>query len=146
VKIKVLAVVLIVGLAAFLTEPHGPWGTFWPPAADVPDATGNQIPLFMVLGMAEALVCGCGVAFLLFGFSTVRHDNVSPGLARATHLAITWMLVNWWAHDSMHLHVGMDLSGLLKIEYGFHLTLIAAGLTVAWFFLSVARRPAPATR
>jgi hypothetical protein len=35
---------------------------------------------------------------------------------------------------------------MLKIEYGFHLTLIAAGLTVAWFFLSVARRPAPATR
>jgi hypothetical protein len=145
-KIKVLAVVLIVGLAAFLTEPHGPWGTFWLPAADVPEATGIQVPLFMVLGMAEALACGFGVAFLLFEFSTVRHDNVSPGLARATHLAITWILVNWWAHDSLHLHTGMDLSGLLKIEYGFHMTLIAAGLTIAWFFLSVARRPAPATQ
>jgi hypothetical protein len=39
----------------------------------------------------------------------------------------------------------MDLSGLLKIEYGFHMTLIAAGLTMARCFLSVARR-VPATR
>ena len=55
-------------------------------------------------------------------------------------------LVNWWAHDSLHLHNGMDLSGLLRIEYAFHMTLIAAGLTLAWFFLSVARTPTPAAR
>ncbi len=116
-KIKVLAVTIIVGMAAFLTEPHGPLGAFWAPAPDVPAAVGVQIPLFMVLGVVEALVCGAGVAFLLFGFSTVRHNNVSPGLARAAHLSITWIMVNWWAHDSLHLHNGMDLSGLLKIEY-----------------------------
>ena len=145
-KTKVLAVVAIVGIAAFLTEPHGPWGTFWLPAPDVPEAVGVQIPLFMVLGLVEALACGLGVAFLLFGFSTIRNDSVSPRLARAAHLSISWFLINWWAHDSLHLHIGMDLSGLLKIEYGFHMTLIAAGLTIAWFFLAVARRPVPATR
>lgn len=145
-KTKVLAVTLIVGVAAFLTEPHGPLGAFWAPASDIPAAVGVQIPLFMALGVVEALVCGAGIAFLLFGFSTVRHNNVSPGLARAAHLSISWILVNWWAHDSLHLHNGMDLSGLLKIEYGFHMTLIAAGLTLAWFFLSAARTPTPVAR
>jgi hypothetical protein len=144
-KIRVLAVTLIVGIAAFLTEPNGPLGGFWIPAHDVPEAVGIQVPLFMALGLTEALVCGAGIAFLLFGYSLVRFDNVSSRLARATHLSITWVMVNWWAHDSLHLHNGMDLSGLLKIEYGFHFTLMAAGLTLAWFFLSVARRPAVVT-
>lgn len=145
-KFKVVVVALLVGVLAFLTEPNGPLGAFWPPAPDVPEAVGVQIPLFMVLGFAEALVCGLGVAFLLFGYSVVRNANVSPGLARAAHLSIAWILINWWAHDSLHLHNGMNLAGLLKIEYGFHVTLMAAGLTIAWFFLAVARRPMPAAR
>jgi hypothetical protein len=28
----------------------------------------------------------------------------------------------------------MNVNGLLAIEYGFHSTLIIAGVTVAWFF------------
>ena len=126
-KIKVLAVTLIVGIAAFLTEPNGPLGGFWMPAHDVPEAVGIQVFLFMALGLTEALVCGVGIAFLLFGYSLVRLDNVSPRLARAAHLSIVWVMVNWWAHDSLHIHNGMSLNGLLGIEYGFHFTLMIAG-------------------
>jgi hypothetical protein len=84
-------------------------------------------------------------SILLFGYSLVRLDNMSPRLARAAHLSIAWVMVNWWAHDSLHLHNGMDLSGLLKIEDAFHSTLMAAGLTLARFLLPVTRRPAVVT-
>jgi hypothetical protein len=142
---KTVLVTLLLGIPAFMTEPNGPLGSFWRPSPMVPTATGIQIPLFMTLGLAEGLALGLGVAFLLFGADLVRRAPVSPGLARAAQLAITWSLVNWWAHDSLHLHVGMDLNGLLGIEYGFHMTLIASGLIIAWYFINVVRaQPAAA--
>ena len=105
----------------------------------VPEAVGIQLPLFMLLGMTEALVFGLGIAFLVFGASMVKQFKVSPGLARAAHLSISWVMINWWAHDSLHLHIGMELSGLLKIEYGFHITLMLAGIILARFFVAMAQ-------
>jgi len=105
----------------------------------VPEAVGIQLPLFMLLGMIEALVFGLGIAFLVFGASMVNQFKVLPGLARAAHLSISWVMINWWAHDSLHLHNGMELSGLLKIEYGFHITLILAGIILARFFVAMAQ-------
>jgi hypothetical protein len=39
----------------------------------------------------------------------------------------------------MHTHNGMDLQGLLYIEYGFHLTLMVAGLVLAYALLTLLR-------
>jgi hypothetical protein len=63
-----------------------------------------------------------------------------------TKLAIAWLLMNWWAHDGLHQHVGMNLHGLLWIEYGFHFTLIISAVVVARYFLTVNRGLAPAWR
>ena len=140
---KVVVITLLVAAIGFLTEANGPLGTFWAPAADMPSPAGAQIPLFMLLGVAEALALGVAVSFLLFGYRALRMNaTVSPSLARGTHLSITWLLGNWWAHDSLHQHIGMNLSGLLRIEYGFHITLIIAGMTLVRFFLAVTRIPA----
>jgi hypothetical protein len=141
---KVVTVTLLLAIVGFLTEPHGPLGGFWPPSPDVPQAVGVQVPLFMILGAAEALACGLGVAFLLFGYPTLKaHEGVSAPLTRAAHLAIAWLLINWWAHDSLHLHNGMNLKGLLAIEYGFHITLMIAGVALAMFFTAVVRSSVP---
>jgi hypothetical protein len=111
----------------------------------MPQATGAQVPLFMVLGAFEALGLGLGVAFLMFGFSPLKATfPVSPRLVRAAHLSIAWLLMNWWAHDSLHIHNGMNLNGLLGIEYAFHVTLIVSGAILASFFVALARTPAPA--
>lgn len=143
-RTKVVIVTLVVGILGFLTEPHGPLGTFWAPSPTIPQATGVQVPLFMVLGAAEALAFGLGVSFLLFGYSTLKGNfPVSARMARAAHVSVAWLLINWWAHDSLHLHNGMDLSGLLRIEYAFHITLIIAGAILARFFVAVVRAPAP---
>lgn len=146
--IKVVLVALIAACIAFLTESHGPLGGFWAPSPDMPQATGIQTPLFMILGISEALGLGLGVAFLLFGYSTIRATApVSPALARAAHLSIFWLLANWWAHDSLHIHNGMNLNGLLAIEYAFHVTLILAGVMLARFFLAVSEAmPSAAAR
>ena len=140
---KAVIVTVVLGILGFLTEPNGPLGAFWAPHPSVPQATGAQIPLFMILGAAEALAFGLGVSFLVFGYSTMKANiAVSKPLARAAHLSIAWFLVNWWAHDSLHLHNGLQLNGLLGIEYAFHFTLIIAGVILAWFFLAVVRAPA----
>ncbi len=145
VPMKVVIVTLLVGVLGFLTEANGPLGSFWAPSPAIPQAAGAQVPLFMFLGAAEALALGLGVSFLLFGYSTLK-DNVpvSAGLTRAAHLAIAWLLINWWAHDSLHQHNGMNLNGLLAIEYAFHVTLIIAGVVLTRFFAAVVRAPAPA--
>jgi hypothetical protein len=141
---KAVIITLVFAMVGFLTEPHGPLGGFWAPSPDMPPATGIQTPLFMVLGIAEALAFGLGISFLLFGYSTMRDTApVSASMARAAHLSIFWLLANWWAHDSLHVHNGMNLNGLLAIEYGFHVTLILAGVTLARFFVAVVRGMAP---
>jgi hypothetical protein len=141
---KVVIVTVLLGILGFLTEPNGPLGSFWAPNPSFPQAVGAQLPLFMILGATEALAFGLGVSFLLFGYSTLKANvPVSATTARAAHLSISWLLMNWWAHDSLHLHNGMNLNGILGIDYGFHMTLIVAGVTLARFFMAVVRTPVP---
>lgn len=140
-SIKVLLVVLAAAIPAFLLEPNGPFGGFWAPTPAIEAPTGLQMPLFVFLGLTEALVFGLGIAFLAFGYPWVR--SVAPGWRGRTwaaYLSIAWILVNWWPHDSLHQHVGFELNGLLAIEYGFHMTLMLAGLIVAYFFLTLLRQ------
>jgi len=132
---KVVIVTLVFAVLAFLSNAVGPLGGFWRPAADAPNPAGIQRLLFVVLLAVEAIALGLAVSFLLYGFPLVRAVSAaSPGLTRAAHLAIGWLLLNWWAHDSLHLHVGMhNVNGLLGIEYGFHFTLIVSGLILLLF-------------
>ena len=134
---KVVFITLVIVVLALLANPVGPLGGFWRPAADVPNPAGIQRALFLVIFVVEAIALGLGVSFLLYGFPLARAVSVaSPGLTRAVHLAITWLLVNWWAHDSQHTHFGMhNVNALLGIEYGFHFTIILSGLILLSFLL-----------
>jgi hypothetical protein len=70
----------------------------------------------------------------------VRAAAGSRGLTWTAYLAIGWFLVNWWPHDSLHQHVGLELGGLLAIEYAFHVTLMIAGAALAYFLVTLLRR------
>jgi len=143
----VLAVTLVLAVVAVLANPNGPLGGFWRPPADSPTPTSAQLPLFILLNIAEGLVFGLGISFLVFGYPMVRAISpASIGLTRATHLSISWLLGNWWLHDSLHIHNGLNLGGLLRIEYGFHITLMIAGLIVAYFFLTLLRQDMAVSR
>ncbi len=145
--VKVLITTLVLGITAFLAEPNGPLGAFWAPHPGVSEATGIQIPLFLILGLVEALTFGVGVSFLIFGYPLVKAIGpASESMSRAAHLSIAWFLINWWPHDSLHIHNGVELNGLLAIDYAFHITLIIAGLILACFFVTLLRQERAVSR
>ena len=112
----------------------------WPPAPGSPEPTAGQLPFFLFLAVFEALTFGLGISFLLFGFVPLRRAlGGSSWRTWAAYLAIGWLLVSWWPHDNMHIHNGSDMQGLLYIEYGFHLTLMVAGLVLAYTLLTMLR-------
>ena len=110
------------------------------PAPGGPEPTAGQFPFFLFLAVFEALTFGLGISFLLFGFVPLRRAlGGSSWRTWAAYLAIGWFLVSWWPHDNMHIHNGDDLQGLLYIEYGFHVTLMVAGLVLAYSLLTLLR-------
>lgn len=136
-----IALTLVLTVLAVLANPSGPLGFFWRPSAHMPEPTGILIPFGIVLKIAEGLTFGLGVSFLVFGFPLVRAiAPASLGLTRAVHVSIAWLLLNWYPHDSLHIHNGMDLGGLLTLEYVFHITLMIAGVILARFFLILLQR------
>ena len=134
-NLKVVAVTLAVGLpAAALSQ------VIWPNPPGVVMPPQPVLGLYIALSVGEALLFGLGVAFLAFGLRLVRGARLSPRLTWATYLSVAWFLINWWPHDNFHRANGFDLTGLIRIEYGFHATLYLAGIVVAWFFIAVLRR------
>jgi hypothetical protein len=138
--IKWLIVTLVLAVIAFLASPNGPLGGFWRPSADFPQPTDAQLPLFILLNVAEALAFGFGISFLIFGYPLMQTIlPASKRLTLAAHLSIAWLLFSWWPHDSLHVANGLNLSGLLVIEYAFHVTLMVAGVILAYFLLALVR-------
>ncbi len=133
--VKVTLVTVLIAVPAMVLGP-----VIWPPAEGGPEPTAGQLPYFIFLAAMESVLLGLGVSFLIFGFPlTSRISSGSKPLAWAMYLAIGWLLVSWWPHDNLHIHVGDDMQGLLYIEYGFHVTLMICGLIVAYGFLAFLR-------
>lgn len=147
----VIAGVTALGMAL---APMGPLGArIWPAPTHGGEPAGLQIPLFVGFGFLEALFMGLGTAFLLFGWGyTKRVFAAAPRLAPVAHVSVAWVMGNWWVHDNLHTTLAPgNLSGLLALEYGFHVTLMFSGLVLAYGVVLLARRPeepaaAPARR
>ena len=139
---KWFAVTLALGIAAFLTSPNAPLGGFWGAQVDGYTPEGIQRALFMLLTVIQSLAFGFGVVFLLFGRQSVNSFlPADKGLSLAVYLAISWSLLSWWPHSNLHqTHNPDNLSGLLAIEYGFHVTLILGGIIIAYFILMKSRQ------
>ncbi len=134
-KIKVAAITIGVAIPAFLLGP-----VVFPPADIGVEPTPSQMPHFLFLGFTDALLLGIGIAFLIFGLPVLR--RVSPdskARAWAMYLSISYLTVSWWPHLGMHASNGLDLQGLLVIDYLFHLPLEVAGVVLAWSFFSLFR-------
>ncbi len=139
--VKWLIVTLGLAVIAFLASPNGPLGGFWRPAAVMPPPTGSQLPLLILLNIAEVLTFGLGISFLIFGYPVIKAIvPASKGLTLAAYLSIAWLLVNWWPHDSLHVAAGLNMNALIAIEYGFHITLMVAGVILGYFFLTLLKQ------
>ena len=83
---------------------------------------------------------GLGISFLIFGSSLVRAvGGASQGLTRAAHIALSWIFIQWWPHDNMHMVAGDDLARILLIDYIFHVSLMVASLILLAFFVAVVK-------
>ena len=118
----------------------------WPDPPGALQAPASLVPFFIVLNLAESVLFGLGVGFLVFGFGIVARSRQPLWLTYSAYAAIGWLLVSWWPHDNLHrVTLNGNWNGLLGIEYGFHLTLMAAAVVMALFFFRVLRA-AEATR
>jgi len=131
---KSKATITIVLLAA-LTFTTGP--LLWPVSHDF-EFTQEQLPFLVLLSLLESLAFGAGIAFIFFGWPLMA--KISPknaALKKLTFISIAWSLISWWPHDSLHAANGINTEGLLLIEYGFHVTLMAAAAVIAYYFYSM---------
>jgi hypothetical protein len=118
----------------------------WPNPVGAPEPPAGLIPVFIVLGAADSLAFGVGVAFLIFGFPLLARLGGTGPLTWASYLGIGWSLVSWWPHVNMHRVNGASFEGLVMIDLIFHLTLIAVAMILAAFFLRVMRSAPPVSR
>jgi hypothetical protein len=133
---KVAAITSAVAVPAFFLGP-----VLFPPADIGVEPTSTQLPFFLFLAIGDAVLLGLGVSFLLFGLPVMR--RVSPDSkmrAWTMYLSIGYLMVAWWPHLNLYSHNGMNLQGLLYIDYFFHLPLEVAGVTLAVCFISLMRK------
>ena len=125
---KVLLITLATAVPAFIVAP-----IVWPPNLHGGTPVGLQLLLFMLLAGLDALAFGLGVAFICYGLPLVRRvADASGANTWITFIATAWLLISWWPHDNMHKHNGMDLGGLLVIDYVFHISMMVAGVVLAY--------------
>ena len=119
-------VTVVVGLAAFVTGPK-----IWPLGPDVPMPPANLLPGYIALSAIEALAFGFAVAFAAFGWPAIRGLSLgAPWLNKLMFVTLCWFMGNWWAHDNLHMHNGLNMHGMIFIEVGFHMTMLACGVTL----------------
>ena len=132
---KVAIITTLVAVPAFVSGP-----ILFPPADIGVEPTASQMPLFFFLAAGDAILLGLGVSFVLFGLSVLRKVSPDSKLrAWAMYLSISYLMVSWWPHLNLHAHNGMDLQGLLFIDFVFHLPLEVAGVALALSFISLFR-------
>lgn len=127
-KTKVAIITAIIAVAAFILSP-----ILFPPADIGVEPTAAQIPLFIFLGVGDAVLLGLGVSFLIFGYPLLGRVSPDSKLrAWAMYLSIGYLMISWWPHLGMHASNGLDIGGLLIIDFLFHLPLEIAGVVLAY--------------
>ena len=135
--------VAVVGIVlAALIGPRGPFGGFWAPAPEVPQAHGALLAGFMGESLVENVAFGMGLAVLVVGRRWFIECTAGPGLARAAWLATVWLLASWMPHAALHLHIGLRPASLLIVEWVFHGGAIVATLVLLWAVLAPRSRNA----
>ncbi|MEK6918706.1 MAG: hypothetical protein AABW73_01575 [Nanoarchaeota archaeon] len=130
---KGIAITIVIFLTV-ITLILGP--KLWPSIEGEVGPTSAQIPFLITLSIIESLLFGIGIALIYIAIPQLK--KVKEEERRRTYwtfASIIWILISWWPHDNLHRHVGMNYSALIGIEYGFHLTIMLAGIMIAYYFM-----------
>jgi hypothetical protein len=127
---KVTLLTLAIGLPLLALGP-----IIWPPTPEI-HPTAAQMPFLIVLASFEAFAFGLGVSFLVFGYPYMKRASGSDTkLTWAAYVSIAWLFLNWWPHGSLHVHNGLNINGVILIDYAFHVPIMVATAIVAiWFY------------
>jgi len=144
-KSRIGAIVLPIAVVAYLVEPL----LFRPPPGPQPSET--QVLLLLLLRAFDSLLLGIGIAFVVYGWPLVR--RVAPASrfrAMVMFAAVAWVTISWYPHIGLHGSAfGATVSGLLIIDYIFHIPLYLVGLALIWgvfgYLRNASRRPSSAT-
>lgn len=130
---------MVVGTAiGMVVDAHGPIGSrIYPVRAEgMPEPTGLQMAALMMGTLAQAV--GLGVALALVvgaGRAIAALERALPGRRRwvvASFVGLVWILGSWIPHVGLHQAIDpTDLWALTAIEWGFHVTVVAAGCVLA---------------
>jgi hypothetical protein len=135
---QIVLLTVVVGVAAFITGPM-----IWPMGHEVPTPPPNLLPAYIAISAIEALAFGFAVAFAVFGWSAIRDLRLgAPWLNRLLFVTLIWFMGNWWMHDNLHMHIALDMNRLLYIEYFFHMSMLACGITLALSWMRLASHAA----
>ncbi len=128
----------VIGSAAFFAGPK-----IWPASHDVHMPPPNLLPGYIAISAVEALAFGFAVAFAVFGWPAIRDLHLGARwLNRILFVTLTWFMGNWWIHDNLHMHIGLDMNRLLYIEFVFHMSMLACGVTLALSWMRLASHAA----
>ncbi len=127
-RTKFVITTLVFGIVGFALSPGAPlgeqvWGGM---PDDGPQPSGAQVAMLMFYTLLASLAMGFGIAYWSFALPWTR--QMFPALSVPVHLAIGFVTSTFWIHDSLHMVNGNNVNGLLALEYGFHLPLIASGV------------------
>lgn len=137
--VSIFALVCVVAATALLLHPLGPLGNkIWPPSDICPLPTPEQFPFFVVIAVIEAGALGLGVAFMTCGYGAVKWLR-HRWQRLVVFIGLGWHMMNWALHDGFHQVAGIDLTRILYIEYGFHVTLIVASCLIVLALIEQAR-------
>jgi hypothetical protein len=67
-----------------------------------------------------------GLAILLLGRRWFAAHAARPARATTAWLATVWLFASWMPHAALHMHIGMQLTALLPVEWVFHSGAIVA--------------------
>ena len=129
---------VVIGAAAFFTGPK-----IWPMGHEVPMPPPNLLPGYIAISAVEALAFGFAVAFAVFGWSAIRDLRLGARwLNRLLFVTLFWFMGNWWFHDNLHMHIGLDMNRLIYIEFAFHMSMLACGVTLTLSLMRLASHAA----
>ncbi|MFE7590998.1 hypothetical protein ACFU6K_16500, partial [Kitasatospora sp. NPDC057512] len=127
----VVAGVLVLAFAAWAMT-----FVLFPGSTDVTGVPSPYRGFFELLYLCENLAFGAGVVYLTTGFQAVLRLGRPFRLSVLTHLAITWLLVNWWPQDNLYrLTKATDWPRETAMVFAFNIPLMLAALVLVCFVL-----------
>jgi hypothetical protein len=132
--IIVILITLIFGIISFILSP-----ILWQSSPDL-IPPNNLLPYYIFISAIESLTFGFGIAFIYIAWPNLKKvPNKDKTRTYLAFISLLWLLISWWPHDNFHRMNGMNLQGLIYIEYGFHLTIIIASLILTYYFYSITK-------